>query len=66
MRKVPYLGVSFNKQKNKYRASIKVEGKFHLIGYYETAIEAAKAYDKYLLENNLDKQLNFKVNTLVG
>jgi hypothetical protein len=32
--------------KNKYRASIRIDQKFHTIGYYFTAIEAALAYDE--------------------
>jgi hypothetical protein len=41
-----YKGVSFNKEKNKWRAAIRVSGKDILIGYYKTPEEASTAYQK--------------------
>ena len=41
-----YKGVSFYKRYNKYEANICYEGKKHRLGYFHTAEDAAKAYDK--------------------
>lgn len=46
-----YLGVSWDKQKNKWRASIGIDYKTHLIGRYDSEREAAIAY------NNKAKEL---------
>lgn len=55
-----YRGVS--SKGKKFSASIGIGGrpsrKIH-IGTYETAELAALAYDKYVIENNLDRPLNF-------
>ncbi len=45
---------------NKYRTQIKVNRKKIHIGTFETAIEAAKAYDQYVIDNNLEHSRNFK------
>ena len=41
-----YKGVSFNTQRNKWRAAIHVNKKTILIGYYSTPQEASEAYQK--------------------
>jgi len=41
-----YKGVSFSKQRNKFQATIQVDGKTIGLGRYETADDAARAYDK--------------------
>jgi len=41
-----YKGVSLDKRYNRWAASIKMDGKRKGLGYYDTAKEAAKAYDK--------------------
>lgn len=41
-----YKGVWLDRKKQKYEASIAVDGKKIFLGYYEKAIEAALAYDK--------------------
>lgn len=56
---VKYRGVSFDKITNNYKTSIKVQGKLIFLGRFNTPIEAAKAYDKYVIENNLERKLNF-------
>jgi hypothetical protein len=54
-----YRGVDFRKSRNKYRALISVNYKHKHLGYLETAIEAAKAYDSYIVTNNLEHTRNF-------
>lgn len=49
-----FKGVSLETRSSKYKARIK--NKF--IGYYTTAIDAAKAYNQYIIDNNLPNQLN--------
>lgn len=53
-----YRGVSFYKTCKKWRASIRTsETKKHL-GLFSTAIEAAIAYDTFVIENNLEHTRN--------
>ena len=40
-----FKGVAFNKPKNKYQASIKIDGKSKHLGYFETVEEASRAYE---------------------
>lgn len=53
-----YRGVSFSKKSNRYFAGINVNNKKINIGYYDTALEAAKAYDYYITVNNLSHTKN--------
>ena len=53
-----YRGVSFCKSRNRWESSIKINYIKKMIGRYKTAIEAAKAYDGYVLENNLEHTIN--------
>ena len=39
-----YIGVTYNKQKQKYRARYSLNCKLKHIGYYQTALEASEAY----------------------
>jgi hypothetical protein len=56
-----YKGVSFYKPYNKYIAHIQFNGKNIHLGYYDTAIEAAMAYDEAAKELHGDfSNLNFK------
>lgn len=52
-----YRGVSFRRDRGVFTARIHVH-KHITIGQYTTAIEAAKAYDKYILDNNLEHTIN--------
>ncbi len=49
-----YRGVSFKKDKLKYKAYLKLEGKQIHLGYFQTAVEGAIAYNNYIIENNLE------------
>lgn len=40
-----YKGVSWHKHKNKWIASIKIDGKGHHLGYFHSEEEAGRAYD---------------------
>ena len=44
-----YKGVSWNKQRNKWRAQIRINGKSKHIGYYTNELEASIEYDKKAL-----------------
>lgn len=53
-----YRGVY--KNGNNFSARITVNYKFITIGNFKTAAEAAKAYDKYVIDNLLEHNINFK------
>ena len=53
-----YRGVAFNKAANKWIAYIVVGGKRKYLKYHDTALLAAKAYDKYVITNNLIHPIN--------
>lgn len=57
--KTGYRGVYWYKITNKWRASIRVDKKHINLGYYKDKLEAAKAYDKYVIDNNLEHTRNF-------
>ena len=64
-----YRGVSWMKVRGKFRARIKVDNVAIHLGYFIDALDGAKAYDKYVLENNLEHTINgvlerFPVNPL--
>ncbi len=41
-----YKGVSWHKGKGKYYARIQANGRRHFLGYFDTALEAAQAYEE--------------------
>lgn len=53
-----YRGVILEKRNNKWVAYLTVNKKRKHIGYFATAIEAAKAYNDYVLSNGLEHPLN--------
>ena len=54
-----YRGVSWYKNKQKWRTSIHSFGKRISLGYFEDKIEAALAYDEYVLYNCTNHTTNF-------
>lgn len=56
-----YKGVSWRKQERKWIAQIQANGKRKTIGYFDSAIEAARAYDNAAIEAYGEyARLNFK------
>lgn len=55
-----YKGVYFRKDNNKYVSCIRV-GKQIYLGQFDIPLEAALVYDKYVIDNNLEHTLNFKL-----
>lgn len=53
-----YRGVSWHKRQNKFNSRILVDGKMINLGSFIDKIEAAKAYDKYVIDNNLEHTTN--------
>ena len=49
-----YKGVCYYKGNNKYIARIRVNKKLIHLGYFQTAVEGAIAYNNYIIENNLE------------
>ena len=49
-----FKGVFLDKTHKKYRAQIMVNKKKINLGYFQTAVEGAVAYNNYIIENNLD------------
>jgi len=54
-----YRGVRFRKDNKKWQARIMVNYKSISIGHFKSDIEAAKAYDKYVINNGLEHPINF-------
>lgn len=54
-----YRGVSWHKNSNKWTSKISVNKKRIHLGYFNDKIEAAIAYDKYVIDNNLEHTKNF-------
>lgn len=53
-----YRGVRYVKNRNRWRVTIRVNSKFINLGSYKTALEGAKAYDKYVIDNNFEHTIN--------
>ena len=53
-----YRGVSYDKSRKKWKSTITIKNNQKFIGRYNTNIEAAKAYDSYVIENNLEHTIN--------
>ena len=53
-----YRGVSFDKSRKKWVARVSINNTPKTIGRFEDKIDAAKAYNDYVIENNLGNILN--------
>ncbi len=53
-----YRGVTFCKRDNLFIAKINIDKKRIVLGYFKNKLDAAKAYDTYVLENNLEHTIN--------
>ena len=53
-----YRGVAIHKQTNKWRAYIGINGRQVPLGLFPTSLEAAKARDMYVVDNELEHTLN--------
>jgi len=53
-----YRGVSYEKSKNKYSSFIYLNNKRIYLGHFDNPLDAAKAYDKYVIDNNLEHSRN--------
>jgi len=53
-----YLGVSKIKSSGKWLCTIKVKGKSTYLGNFIDELDAAKAYNAFILKNNLDNKIN--------
>jgi len=56
-----YYGVSWNKKVERWVAYIWTTRHIH-IGIFDSEIESAKAHDKYVIENKINKPINFQDN----
>lgn len=54
-----YRGVSWNTTAKKWQADICIQNKTKYLGVYMNKIEAAKAYDNYIIKNRLEHTKNF-------
>lgn len=54
-----YRGVHWHKRLNKWNAKISVNKKDIHLGYFDTALESAQIYDKYIIDNSLEHTKNF-------
>ena len=53
-----YRGVSWYKRHNKWKARIVVDYNDIHLGYFDLIIDAAKSYNKFVIDNNLEHTLN--------
>ena len=55
-----YRGVSWHKTNRRWVTTMKVNSKSVHLGSFSNPIDGAKAYDKYIIENNLEHTKNFE------
>lgn len=54
-----YRGISFHGRDKKWVATISVSNKSIHLGYFIDKVDVAKAYDQYIIDNNLEHTRNF-------
>jgi len=57
-----FKGVSWRKDRNVWVAKLLINGKKKIIGSFKNKIDAAKAYDDFIIKNNLYHSQNFHEN----
>jgi len=55
-----YHGVYWNKSNKNWGAGIRINNKGKYLGSFSSEIEAAKCVDNFIIENKLDRKLNFE------
>jgi len=53
-----YRGVCFSKKDNRWISTIRINNKNIFLGNFTDKLEAAKAYDNYVIANNLEHTIN--------
>ncbi len=53
-----YRGVSWNKNRGRWTAQIRFEGKKKTLGYFKDVVEAAKTYDSFVIANGTEHTTN--------
>ena len=53
-----YRGVFHIKENNNWKAQVRVNGRLVHLGYFKKALDAAIAYDEYVIDNNLEHTTN--------
>jgi len=61
-----YKGVCWCKEKEKWKAELKMAYKINFLGYYSTELEAAKAYNDYVLYLNNQHKTSYILNEIQG
>ena len=61
-----YRGITYNKIRKKWIAQITIDGNNIKICAHVTEIEAAKQYDLYLIEHNINRPKNFENEEIVN
>ncbi len=59
-----YKGVQWNQTHNKWRAELKYNGENNFLGYYNTEIDAGKAYNDFALYLNQTYDCKYLLNTI--
>ena len=54
-----FRGVGYYKATKKWKVTITINGKNVHLGYFNNALDGALAYDKYIINNNLEHTKNF-------
>ena len=50
-----YKGVSFEKERNRWRAQVTINKKGHKLGRFKTEAEAGQAYNNFIIEHKLEE-----------
>ena len=59
-----YKGVFWNKEKNKWKSALKLDYKEIFLGYFDSELDGAKAYNDYTLYLNQTKHTNYLLNEI--